>query len=168
VRSGMRAISMAAATAVALLTVSAYAQSQSPSGGTTMPRGNGAAATAPAPRASTPNPLKQEDVSKIEGASVLGSDGKKLGSVSKVLMKPDDKTIDRLVVHAGGVLGVGGRYVAMPVGDFSWDGDADAFKISKTADDLTSMAEWTQNGETKGTGSSTPAPKSTSPTRSGE
>src|SRR5215510_15422426 len=101
----MRAISMAAATAVALLTVSAYAQS--PPGGTTIPRGNGPAATAPAPRAPTPNPLKQEDVSKIEGASVLGSDGKKLGSVSKVLMKPDDKTIDRLVVHAGGLLGVG-------------------------------------------------------------
>ena len=84
-------------------------------------------------------------------------------------MKPDDKAIDRLVVHAGGVLGVGGRYVAMPVDDFSWDGDADAFKISKTADDLTTMAEWTPSGsETRGTGSSTPAPKSTSPTRSGE
>jgi sporulation protein YlmC with PRC-barrel domain len=165
----MRAISMAAATAVALLTVSAYAQSQSPPSGTTLPRSNGPAATAPAPRAPTLNPLKQEDVSKIEGDSVLGSDGKKLGSVSKLLMKPDDKAIDRLVVHAGGVLGVGGRYVAMPVDDFSWDGDADAFKISKTADDLTTMAEWTPNGsETRGTGSSTPAPKSTSPTRSGE
>ena len=165
----MRAISMAAATAVALLSVSAFAQSQSPPGGTTMPRSNGPAAAAPAPRAPSPNPLKQEDVSKIEGASVLGSDSKKLGSVSNVLMRPDDKTIDRLVVHAGGVLGVGGRYVAMPIGDFSWDGDADAFKISKTTDELTSMAEWTSTGsETRGTGSSTPTPKSSSPTRSGE
>ena len=103
-----------------------------------MPRSEPPAAVARAP---APNPLKQEDVSKIEGASVLGSDSKKVGSVSKVLMKPDEKTLDRLVVHTGGVLGIGGRYVAMPVDDFSWDADAAAFKVSKTADDLTTMAE---------------------------
>src|SRR5712691_1606448 len=148
----MRAISIAAASASALLTVSAYAQSQSPSGNATLPRSKTPAAV-PAPRTLALNPLKQEDVSKIEGASVLASDGKKLGDVSKVLMKPDDKTIDRLVVHAGGLLGVGGRHVAMPIDDFSWDADAVAFKISKTADDLTSMAEWTPPGsETRATG----------------
>ncbi len=119
-----------------------------------MPRSEPPAA---AVRAPAPNPLKQEDVSKIEGTSVLGKDGKKLGSVSNVLMKPDEKTIDRLVVHAGGVLGIGGRYVAMPVADFLWDADAQAFKISKTADDLTSMAEWTPPESQASTGSSTPA-----------
>lgn len=163
----MRAISIAAASAVALLTVSAYAQSQYPSSGATTPRSNPPAAAAKAP---TPNPLKQEDVSKIEGASVLGSDSKKLGDVSKVLMKPDQKTIDRLVVHTGGVLGIGGRHVAMPIDDFAWDADAAAFKISKTADDLTSMAEWTPPGsETAASGSSAPPAESTAPaTRSRE
>ena len=138
----MRVISIAAVTAVVLLTASAYAQSQSPRGDTT-PRG-GATANSPAPAAKVPapSPLKQEDVSKIEGASVLGIDGKKLGDVSRVLMKPEDKTIDRLVVRSGGVLGVGGHLVAMPLDAFSWDGDAGAFKIGKTADDLKTMAEW--------------------------
>ena len=90
----------------------------------------------------TPNPLEQVDVSKIEGASVLGIDSKKLGGVSRVLMKPQDKTIDQLVVRSGGVLGVGGHLVAMPLDAFSWDADAGAFKIGKTADDLKTMAGW--------------------------
>ena len=164
----MRAISIAAASALALLTVSAYAQSQSPSGNATLPRSNTPAAV-PAPRTLALNPLKQEDVSKIEGASVLGSDGKNLGDVSKVLMKPDDKTIDRLVVRTGGILGVGAHHVPMPIDAFSWDVDAAAFKIAKTADDLKSMAEWTEPGSpTTATGSSAPAERTTPPTRSGE
>jgi len=143
----MRAISIAAVSAVALLTASAYAQSQSPPGNAT-PRGSGPAySPVPAPKAPAPNPLKQEDVSKIEGTSVLGIDGKKVGDVSRVLMKPEDKTVDRLVVRTGGVLGVGGYLVAMPIDKFSWDADAQAFKIGKTADDLKTMAEWREPGK---------------------
>jgi PRC-barrel domain len=161
----MRVISIAAVAAATFLTVSAYGQSQSP-GSATLPRGN---VPATATKAPAPDPLKQEDVSKIEGTSVLGSDGKKLGDVSSVLMKPDDKKIDRLVVRAGGVLGVGGHRVAMPLDAFSWDSDAAAFKISKTADDLKSMAEWTEPGSaTPATGSSTPTERSTPASRSGD
>jgi sporulation protein YlmC with PRC-barrel domain len=129
-----------------------------------MPRSEPPAAAVKAP---APNPLKQEDVSKIEGASVLGNDGKKLGAVSKVLMKPDEKTIDRLVVHTGGVLGIGGRYLAMSIDDFLWDAHEAAFKISKTADDLTSMAEWTPPGSAPATGSSTPVERTVPASPSG-
>jgi sporulation protein YlmC with PRC-barrel domain len=166
----MRAISIAAVSAVALLTVSAYGQSQSPPGSATVLRSNAPSYSPVAPpKAPALNPMKQEDVSKIEGASVLGSDGKKIGDVSKVLMKPEDKTIDRLVVRTGGLLGVGGHHVAMPIEDFSWDTDAAAFKIAKTADELKSMAEWTEpETATPATGSSRPIEKTTSPPRSGE
>ena len=165
----MRTISIAAASAVALLTVSAHAQSQSQPADTTPRRTSPAYSPAPAPKAPPQNPLKQEDVSKIEGTSILGIDGKKLGDVSRVLMSPDDKTIDRLVVRSDGVLGVGGHLVAMPIDAFSWDADAGAFKIAKTADDLKSMAEWQEPGTTStATGSSTPPAKSTAPTRAGD
>src|SRR5690242_16109464 len=90
-----------AASALALLAAPALAQTGSPSPSTT------AQATSKA------DPLKQEDVSQIKGAAVYGSDDKKIGSVSTVLMKPDSKAIDRLVVGAGGVLGVGARDVAL-------------------------------------------------------
>jgi sporulation protein YlmC with PRC-barrel domain len=165
----MRMISMAAVSALALLTASAYAQ-QSPSGSTT-PRSSTTLAYSPAaaPKAPALNPLKQEDVSKIEGTSVLGSDDKKLGDVSRVLMKPEGKTIDRLVVRTGAILGVGGHFVAMPIDDFKWNADAAAFKITKTADDLKSMAEWQEpTTAASATGSSTTTEKKTPTTRSGE
>ena len=88
----------------------------------TTPRSSSTAySPALAPKIPAQNPLKQEDVSKIEGTSVLGIDSKKLGDVSRVLMKPKDKTIDRLVIRTGGLLGVGGHLVAMPIDAFSWD-----------------------------------------------
>jgi hypothetical protein len=166
----MRTIAIAAVSTAALLTVSAYAQSQSPPGDTTPRSSAPAYSPVPAPKAPAQNPLKQEDVSKIEGTSVLGIDGKKLGDVSRVLMKPEDKTIDRLVIRVGGLLGVGGHIVALPIEAFSWDADAAAFKIGKSADDLKTMAEWQEPGmaATSATGSSTPPAKSTAPTRSGD
>lgn len=165
----MRAISIAAVSAVALLTASAYAQSQSQPADTTPRSTSRAYSPAPAPKAPVQNPLKQEDVSKIEGTSVLGIDSKKLGDVSRVLMKPEDKMIDRLVVRSGGVLGVGGHLVAMPIDAFTWDADAGAFKIAKTADDLKTMAEWQEPGTAStAAGSSTPPAKSTAPTRAGD
>ena len=109
----MRLIPIATVTAAALLGGSASAQSKSPQGETT-PRGSATAySPAPAPKVPAQNPLKQEDVSKIEGTSVLGTDGKKVGDVSRVLMRTEDKTIDRLVVRSGGLLGLGGHLVAM-------------------------------------------------------
>jgi sporulation protein YlmC with PRC-barrel domain len=137
----MRKISMAAVSALALLTTSAHTQ-QSPSADTTPRSTTPAYSPAAAPKAPAQNPLKQEDVSKIEGTSVLDSGDKKIGDVSRVLMKPEDKKIDRLVVRAGGIFGVGGHLVAVPIDKFSWMADAAAFKLDKTGYDLKSLVEW--------------------------
>jgi hypothetical protein len=95
-----------------------------------------------AARMPAPDPLKMEDISKISGSAVYGSDDKKIGSISTILMTPKSKTIDRFVVNAGGVLGVGGHKVAMPIAAFTWDSDKGAFKVAKTEDDVKSMPEW--------------------------
>ncbi len=116
---------------------------------TPAPRSTPPAATTPttpppaaAIRTPVPDPLKMEDVSKITGSTVYGSDDSKIGSVSTVLMKPESKTIDRVVVNAGGVLGVGGHKVAVPLNQLTWDSDKAGFKIAKTTDDLKAMPEW--------------------------
>jgi sporulation protein YlmC with PRC-barrel domain len=165
----MHKISTAAVSALALLTTSAYAQ-QSPSADSTPRSGTTPAySRATAPKAPAQNPLKQEDVSKIEGTSVLDSDGKKIGDVSRVLMKPEDKKIDRLVVRAGGILGVGGHLAAVPIDEFSWIADAASFKLDKTADDLKSMAEWQEPGTAVSTTRSSLSPeKKTTTSRSEE
>jgi sporulation protein YlmC with PRC-barrel domain len=140
----MRSKLIATASAFVLLAGTALAQTAPPSATNRTPNpGNSMSTTAtPAVRTPAPDPLKMEDVSKISGSAVYGSDDSKIGSVSTVLMNPESKTIDRLVVSAGGVLGVGGYKAAVPVDEFKWDSDKGGFKIAKTSDDIKAMPEW--------------------------
>jgi len=128
----MRTSPIVAAAVLAIVSAAASAQTtSSPSS----PGSMSPAATKPATQPAAPlavNPLTKEDVSNIEGTSVYGSDDSKLGHVSTVLMNPDSKKIDRLVVTTGGVLGVGGHRVAIPLEQFSWDSGKGAFKLSQT------------------------------------
>lgn len=164
----MRAISIAAASAAALLTVSAYAQSPSPSGGMSPSH----PATAPAAtKKPVPNPLKQADVSKITGSAVYGSDGKEIGDVTTELMRPKSKKIDRLVVRSGGILGIGGHQVALPLDKFTWDSTKGAFTVDTTAQAVKSMAAWkgssSGSASTAASGTSSPPAKSSAPTNAG-
>jgi len=119
----------------------------------------GQSATAvPAKPAPAINPLTQEDISLIEGTTVHGGDGVKLGHITSVLMDPKTKQIDRLVVAAGGLLGIGSHRVAIPVDQFSWDGDKAVFKLTKDMASLKAMPEWVE-GATNATGSSQPPKK---------
>lgn len=149
----MRMIPITAVAALALLTGVASAQTPS----TPMsPRPAAPGATAPAaPRPVAKNPLTQEDIANIDGTSVYGNDDSKIGHVSTVLMEPQSKKIDRLVVTSGGVLGVGGHRVAVPVDKFSWDADKGGFKLAETVASVKSMPEWVEGAETA-TGSSQP------------
>lgn len=147
----MRIGIIAAASVIALLGGSALAQTStsSPPGAARPP---GATQPAAPPKVPAVNPLTTEDVSKISGTNVYGTDDKKLGSVATALMDPKSKTIDRLVVSEGGVLGMGAHKVALPVGDFSWDGQKEGFKLAKTADELKSMPEWQDHAATASAG----------------
>jgi sporulation protein YlmC with PRC-barrel domain len=149
----MRTIPIAVA-ALALLTAGASAQMQPTSPPRPMSPGPSATAV-PAKPAPAINPLTQEDISLIEGTTVHGGDDAKLGSISTVLMDTKTKQIDRLVVAAGGVLGIGSHRVAIPVDQFSWDGDKGVFKLAKDMASLKAMPEWVE-GATTATGSSLP------------
>ena len=65
------------------------------------------------------------------------------------------KKIDRLVVSSGGVLGVGGHRVAIPVDRFTWDAEKGAFKLPEDVASVKSMPEWVEGAQTA-TGSSQP------------
>lgn len=140
------ATAAAVAALLAFGTGAASAQSMAPSGAAPLthnaPANNDINAPSQTSAAPMKNPLASEDISQIEGTSVAGSDGSKIGSVSNVLMDPASKKVDRLVVAEGGVLGVGAHNVALPVDSFRWDAQNRNFVIQKTADDLKSMPEW--------------------------
>jgi hypothetical protein len=95
-------------------------------------------------------------VAKLKGTNVYGTDDKKIGDIDTVLINPSSKAIDRMVVKAGGVLGVGGHNVAIPVDQFTWDTQKEGFKLSKTADELKAMPEWKSASSSSGS-SRTPA-----------
>ena len=139
----MRRNLLVAASVLALVAAPALAQTTS-QGTSSTPRSAPSGTTPSAARqaAGKADPLTQEDVSEIEGAAVYGSDGKKIGRIATVLMNPESKTVDRLVVGAGGLLGVGARDVVMPVDQFQWDVAKGGFKIAKTEDDMKKMPEW--------------------------
>jgi sporulation protein YlmC with PRC-barrel domain len=132
------------AAAMALVAVPALAQTPASPAVPATPGNSPTVGGAPtvAPRAAKINPLTQADLSQVKGTDVYGADGKKLGSVDTVLMNPQSKEVDRLVVKAGGVLGVGGRDVAVPLDQFTWDGGKEGFRLSQTEDQLKSMPEW--------------------------
>jgi hypothetical protein len=102
----------------------------------------GAAQPAPIAQADRPDPLKAEDVSKVRGTDVRGTDDKKIGDIETVLMKPDTRQVDRVVVDVGGVLGIGTHRVALPIDDLKWDPRAGAFRVSRTEDELKAIPEW--------------------------
>ena len=150
----MRKIPIAAVAALALLTGAASAQTPAtPS--TPRPAAPGATTAPAAPRPVAQNPLTQEDVANIDGTGVYGNDDKKIGHVQTVLMEPQSKKIDRLVVSSGGVLGVGGHRVAIPVDRFTWDAEKGAFKLPEDVASVKSMPEWVEGAQTA-TGSSQP------------
>ncbi len=155
----MRLRVITAVSSLALLAGPALAQTSQPSmGGTgTMPRPSAATQR---PQTPMPNPLTMEDVSQIKGTAVYDSSGSKIGSISTVLMQPSSKTIDRLVVGEGGILGVGSHHVALPVDAFSWDSQKDGFTLTKTADDLKSMPEWQQQQLTQAPAAGAKEPRS--------
>jgi hypothetical protein len=139
----MRLISLATVSALALTASVAFAQTSPPAGGVpTPPSGMGIGSPAVAPPRPVANPLTGADVSQIKGTNVYGSDDKKIGAISTELMDPGSKRIDRLVIAAGGMLGVGTHYVALPLDQFRWDSSKGAFTIASTADDLKAMPEW--------------------------
>lgn len=147
----MPRIPLTAAAALAIMTVAASAQTTAPTPHSTLP-----SAAAPAPPKPAVNPLTKDVVSNIEGTAVYGGDNGKIGHVSDVLMDPQTKKIDRLVVTAGGVLGIGGHRVAIPIDQFNWDSAQGAFKLSMTTASLEKMPAWVE-GSTTATGSSQPS-----------
>jgi len=158
----MRTIAMAAVSAL-LLSGTAFAQTPSTSTSPgTHPASPGTARPAAAAPRPTPDPLKQENVSDIEGKSVYGSNNESLGSVSAVLMNPQSKTLDKLVVKSGGVLGVGAHRYAVAVDKFTWDSEKGAFKLGMDEKALKSQPEWVE-GERTETGSSAPPSTSSHP-----
>jgi sporulation protein YlmC with PRC-barrel domain len=70
------------------------------------------------------------------GLSVFGADGQKVGEVKDVKAAADGK-VEEIHVKTGGMLGFGGRTVAIPAGKFNKSGQN--VQLALTSDDVSKL-----------------------------
>jgi len=68
----------------------------------------------------TEQPHTSLRLSKLKGVDVIGQDHVKLGDIEDVLIDPDGR-VQAVVVGTGGLLGVGGKTIALPYDQVLWD-----------------------------------------------
>jgi sporulation protein YlmC with PRC-barrel domain len=70
------------------------------------------------------------------GLAVFGADGQKIGEVKDVKAAADGK-VEEIHVKTGGMLGFGGRTVAIPAGKFNKSGQN--VQLALTSDDVSKL-----------------------------
>jgi hypothetical protein len=108
-------------------------------------------------------------VSNLKGVDVQGSDDKKIGDISDILVSKDGK-VEAYLISIGGFLGVGAKEVALPPSalQLSQDNNTWKAKVSMNKDQLAQAPDFQRQGDRStttgassgGSGSSSTAPRS--------
>jgi sporulation protein YlmC with PRC-barrel domain len=96
-----------------------------------------------------PNQMR---ASKIVGSTVYDVQNRNIGSVKDLILDKDGR-VAATVVDVGSFLGMGGKYVAIPLSDFKTDNNR--LTIDRTKEQLQKMAEYRLEDHNTGAGSST-------------
>jgi hypothetical protein len=72
----------------------------------------------------------------VEGTAVYGADGRKIGTVQRVMIDKISGKIAYAVVSFGGFLGVGADYYPMPWSKLDYDTDLGGYRVDVTEDQL--------------------------------
>lgn len=80
--------------------------------------------------------------SDLMGESVIGTDGKTIGTVDDIVIDPASGRIQQIVVKSGGVLGIGGKTVAMAFEELRVAPGEGVHASRVTSDDLKSMPDF--------------------------
>ena len=92
--------------------------------------------------------------SKLIGASVYDVQNRNIGSVKDVVLNRSG-TVDAVVVDVGSFLGMGGKYVAVPLSDIKTDNNR--LTLDRTKEQLQQMAKYELENPNTGAGTS-PSP----------
>jgi sporulation protein YlmC with PRC-barrel domain len=108
----------------------------------------------------TNNTIQPDEVraSKMLGSTVYDLQNRNIGSVKDLVLNKDGK-VDAVVVDVGSFLGMGGKFVAVPISDIKTDNNR--LTLDRNKEQLQQMAAY--DLENKNTGAGT----STSPTTGG-
>lgn len=101
-------------------------------------------ATVPAPRTGAPMAAAQaRRASQIIGANVVNEENRTVGEVHDLMIMPGGGAITA-VLSVGGFLGMGERYVAVPLADLQWSAERNRWTLpGATVDTLKARAAFT-------------------------
>jgi sporulation protein YlmC with PRC-barrel domain len=109
----------------------------------------------PATRAAVTSHIIQSDevrASKMIGSTVYDLQNRDIGKVKDLILNKDG-AVDVVVLDVGSFLGVGGKYVAMPISDIKTDNNR--LTLDRTKEQLQQMAAYQLENPDTGAGSST-------------
>jgi sporulation protein YlmC with PRC-barrel domain len=69
---------------------------------------------------------------KVEGTRVFGSDGKRIGSVERVILEKQSGKVAYAVLSFGGFLGIGDDHYPLPWEKLNYDQSLDGYRIDLT------------------------------------
>jgi sporulation protein YlmC with PRC-barrel domain len=111
--------------------------------------------TMPATHTAVTNHMIQLDevrASKMMGSAVYDRQNQDIGKVSDIILNKDGK-VDAVVVDVGSFLGMGGKYVAVPLTDIK--SDHNRLTLDRTKEELKQMAAYQLENPNTGAGTST-------------
>jgi sporulation protein YlmC with PRC-barrel domain len=111
--------------------------------------------TMPATHTAVTNHIIQSDevrASKMMGSAVYDRQNQDIGKVSDIILNKDGK-VDAVVVDVSSFLGMGGKYVAVPLSDIKTDHNR--LTLDRTKEELKQMAAYQLENPDTGAGTST-------------
>ena len=111
--------------------------------------------TVPAARAAVTSHIIQSDevrASKMIGSAVYDLQNRDIGKVSDLVLNKDG-AVDVVVLDVGSFLGMGGKYVGIPISDIKTDHNR--LTLDRTKEQLQTMASYQLENPDTGAGSST-------------
>ncbi len=79
---------------------------------------------------------------KVEGTSVYGADGKRIGSIERVLLEKRGGKVAYAVLSFGGFLGIGDDYYPLPWEKLKYDEQLDGYRIDLTKEQITAAPRY--------------------------
>ena len=114
--------------------------------------------TVPAARAAVTSHIIQSDevrASKMIGSAVYDLQNRDIGKVSDLVLNKDG-AVDVVVLDVGSFLGMGGKYVGIPISDIKTDHNR--LTLDRTKEQLKEMAAYQIENPDTGAGSTTSPP----------
>jgi sporulation protein YlmC with PRC-barrel domain len=111
--------------------------------------------TMPAAHTAVTSQIIQSDefrASKMTGSAVYDLHNRNIGKVSDIVLNKDGK-VDAVVVDVGSFLGMGGKYVAVPLTDIKTDNNR--LTLDRTKEQLQQMVTYQLENPDTGAGTST-------------